>query len=167
MAIFCFNLLLKAYWACFCEILVILGLFFRICHHPFLFNLLADISFCCIFLPMHVVGLVVSSIKLPIFGLFFISNLALLVFAKQPGITGWHSHHINSSSVVNSFKFNTWPIGSRSSREVPGERGDIDCSNFGFIGYYEDVRRSLCWRCETGACPQIPLAWYRPIGLTL
>jgi len=35
MAIFCFNLLLKAYWACFCENLVILGLFFRICHHAF------------------------------------------------------------------------------------------------------------------------------------
>jgi len=28
MAIFCVNLLLKAYWACFCEILVSLGLFF-------------------------------------------------------------------------------------------------------------------------------------------
>jgi len=29
MAILCFNLLQKAYWACFCENLVILGLFFR------------------------------------------------------------------------------------------------------------------------------------------
>jgi len=57
MAILCFNLLQKAYWACFCENLVTLGLFFRICHPDFLFNLIADFSFCCIFLPTHV-GLV-------------------------------------------------------------------------------------------------------------
>jgi len=35
IAIFCFNLFLKAFWACFCENFVILGLFFRICHHAF------------------------------------------------------------------------------------------------------------------------------------
>jgi len=49
---FCrFNLLLKAYWACFCENLLILGLFFRICHPDFMFDFLADFSFCWIFLP--------------------------------------------------------------------------------------------------------------------
>jgi len=33
---FCrFNVLLKAYWACFCENLLILGLFFRICQPDF------------------------------------------------------------------------------------------------------------------------------------
>jgi len=55
MAIFCFNLFLKAYWECFGENFVILNLFFRICHHAFLFNFLADFSFCYIFLPTHVV----------------------------------------------------------------------------------------------------------------
>jgi len=55
MAIFCFNLFLKAYWECFGENFVILDLFFRICHHAFLFNFLADFSFCYIFLPTHVV----------------------------------------------------------------------------------------------------------------
>ena len=60
MEIFCFNLLLKAYWTCFCENLIILGLFFRICYHTFLFNLLAAFSFWCIFLPTHV-GLVSRS----------------------------------------------------------------------------------------------------------
>ena len=34
--------------------------FFRICYHAFLFNLLADFSFCCIVLPTHV-GLVLQS----------------------------------------------------------------------------------------------------------
>ena len=44
---FCrFNLLLKAYWACFCENLLILGLSFRICHPDFMFDFLADFSFC-------------------------------------------------------------------------------------------------------------------------
>ena len=47
----------KNMWVCFCENLVILSVFFRICHHPFLNNLLSDFSFCCIFLPTHV-GLV-------------------------------------------------------------------------------------------------------------
>jgi len=87
MAIFCFNLFLKAYWECFGENFVILNLFFRICHHAFLFNFLADFSFCYIFLPTHVVFF---SVKLPIFGLFFIfsclflqNNLASLLELKM------------------------------------------------------------------------------------
>ena len=47
----CFNLLLKAYWACFYENLLILGLFFRICLPAFSFNFVADFSFCWIFMP--------------------------------------------------------------------------------------------------------------------
>ena len=50
----CFNLLLKADWACFCENLFILGLLFRICLLAFLFNFLADLSFCGIFVPTYV-----------------------------------------------------------------------------------------------------------------
>jgi len=53
----CFNLLLKAYWACFYKILVIFGLFFRICLPAFSFNFVADFSFCWIFMPTPV-GLV-------------------------------------------------------------------------------------------------------------
>jgi len=53
----CFNLLRKAYWACFHENLLILGLFFQICLPAFLFNFLADFSFCWIFPPTRV-GLV-------------------------------------------------------------------------------------------------------------
>ena len=49
----CLNLLLKAYWACFCEDLLILGLFFRICHPDSLFDFLANFSICWIFLPTH------------------------------------------------------------------------------------------------------------------
>ena len=54
----CLNLLLKVYCACLCENMLILGLFFRICHPDFLFHFLANFSFCWIFLPTH-------------FGLFF------------------------------------------------------------------------------------------------
>jgi len=53
----CFNLPLKAYWACFCEHLLILGLVFEICLLACLFNFLADFSFCWIVVPTHV-GLV-------------------------------------------------------------------------------------------------------------
>jgi len=53
----CFNLLLKAYWACFYKNLLILGLFFRICLTAFSFKFLADFSFCWIFMPTYV-GLV-------------------------------------------------------------------------------------------------------------
>ena len=53
----CFNVLLKAYWVCFCENLLILVLFFRICLHAFLFNFLVNFLFCWIFLPTAV-GLV-------------------------------------------------------------------------------------------------------------
>jgi len=83
MAFFILNLLLKAYWACFCENLVILGLFFRIGHHAFLFNFLADFLFCCIFLPTHV-GLVFRSNYLffacfsYFIGVFFAKKLASL-----------------------------------------------------------------------------------------
>jgi len=49
----CLNLLLKPYWACFCEDLLILGLFFRICHPDSVFDFLANFSFCWIFLPTH------------------------------------------------------------------------------------------------------------------
>jgi len=42
-----------AYWACFCKDLLILGLFFRICHPDSLFDFLANFSFCWIFLPTH------------------------------------------------------------------------------------------------------------------
>ena len=42
----CLNLLLKAYWARFCEGLLILGLFFRICHPDSLFDFLANFSIC-------------------------------------------------------------------------------------------------------------------------
>jgi len=53
----CFNILLKAYWACFYKKIFILDLFLRICHLAFIFNFLAGFSFCWIFLPTHV-GLV-------------------------------------------------------------------------------------------------------------
>ena len=43
---YCLNLLLKAYWACFCEDLLILGLFFQICHPDSLFDFLANFAFC-------------------------------------------------------------------------------------------------------------------------
>jgi len=46
MALCCFNLLPKAYWACFCKNLLILGLFFRIYHPDLLFAFLGDFSFC-------------------------------------------------------------------------------------------------------------------------
>jgi len=47
-----FNLLLRAIWACFCENLLILGLFLLMCLIPaFIFNLSADLCFCWIFLP--------------------------------------------------------------------------------------------------------------------
>jgi len=49
----CLNLLLKAYWACFCEDLIILDLFFRICHPDSLFDFLANFLFRWIFLPTH------------------------------------------------------------------------------------------------------------------
>ena len=55
---FCsFNLLLQAYWACFCENFLILGLFFQICLPAFLFNFHANFLFHWFFLPTHV-GLV-------------------------------------------------------------------------------------------------------------
>jgi len=41
----CFNLLTTAYWACFLENLLILGLFLRICLPTFLFDFLADFHF--------------------------------------------------------------------------------------------------------------------------
>ena len=59
------------------------GFVFRICHHVFLFNLLADFSFYCIFLPTHV-GLVFRSNYLfsacffIFFCLFLQNNLASL-----------------------------------------------------------------------------------------
>ena len=77
MEIFCFNLFLKAYWEFFCENFVILDLFFRICHHAFLFNFLADFSFCYIFLPTHVVFFFG---QITYFWLVF--HIFLLVFAK-------------------------------------------------------------------------------------
>ena len=50
----CFSLLLQAHWSCFYENLLILGLFFQTCLFAFLFNVVADFSFCWIFLPTHV-----------------------------------------------------------------------------------------------------------------
>jgi len=50
----CFNVLLKAYWMCFYENLLILGLIFRIYLPDILFNFLVDFSFCWIFMPTHV-----------------------------------------------------------------------------------------------------------------
>jgi len=50
----CFKLLLKAYWACFYENLLILGLFIWICLPALLFNFIADFSFCLISMPTHV-----------------------------------------------------------------------------------------------------------------
>ena len=65
----CFKfILLKAYWACFCENLLILGLFFRICHHDFLFDFLAD--FCFVEFSCQRT-LACFSVKLRILGLFF------------------------------------------------------------------------------------------------
>ena len=52
LSIYCWR-----HFGCFCEILLILGLFFQICHLAFLFNFLADFWFSWIFLPTHV-GLV-------------------------------------------------------------------------------------------------------------
>jgi len=86
----CFNWNLLVFWACFCRFLFFdclffkfygnfmfqfspkgilcvflwkfghFGLVFQNCHPTFLFKLLADFSFCCIFLPTHV-GLVFRS----------------------------------------------------------------------------------------------------------
>ena len=67
---FCFfNLLLKAYWACFYENFLILGLFFRICLPAFLLNFLAEFFVLLIF---HANGCwACFSVKWPVFGLFF------------------------------------------------------------------------------------------------
>ena len=80
---YCCNLLRKAYWACFCENMFILGLFFRICNHDFLFDFLADFSFGWIFLPTHF-GLV---FRLNYRFLACFSNL-LACFCKMTCITG-------------------------------------------------------------------------------
>jgi len=84
----CFNVLLKAYWVCFYENLLILGLFFRIYLLDFLFNFLADFSFCWIFMPTHV-GLV-----------FRLNYLFLACFCK---IT-WH-HCDNLQNHLRIFAF--------------------------------------------------------------
>jgi len=54
---FAVSIFCKKYWVWFYENLLILGLFFRIYLSDFLFNFLADFSFCGIFMPTHV-GLV-------------------------------------------------------------------------------------------------------------
>jgi len=67
----CLNLLLKADWACFCEDLLIFGLFFRICHPDpdSLFDFLANF---CVLLNFPAKAFwACFSVKLPIFGLFF------------------------------------------------------------------------------------------------
>jgi len=64
----CFNLLLKAYWACFCENLLILGLFSRFA--TLLFYLIFLLIFRFVeFSCQRILGLFL--VKLPIFGLFF------------------------------------------------------------------------------------------------
>jgi len=66
---FCrFNLLLKAYCACFCENLLILGLFFRI-YHSDLFSF-SVWFFILLNFPVNAFW-ACFSVKLPIFGLFF------------------------------------------------------------------------------------------------
>ena len=67
---FCsFNLLLKAYWACFYENFLIWGLFFRIGLPAFLFNFLADFF---VLLNFHANGCwACFSVKLPVCGLCF------------------------------------------------------------------------------------------------
>ena len=82
MVIFCFNLLQKAHWACFCENLVILGLFFRICYHVFLFNYFLIFRFVT-FSSQRLLGLFFSQITY--FWLVF--HIFLLVFAKYPDLT--------------------------------------------------------------------------------
>ena len=90
----CFNALLKTYLACFYENLLNLGLFFRICLPAFLFNFVANFSFCWAFLPTHV-GLIFrwNYLFLPCF-----SNL-LACFCK---ITWHHCHNPKRSSLIVS-----------------------------------------------------------------
>jgi len=65
----CFNLLLKVILTCFCENLLILGLFFRMRLPAFLCNFPPDFLFCWIFLPDACWTCFL--VKLPILGLFF------------------------------------------------------------------------------------------------
>ena len=74
---FLFQFAPKGMWVCFCKNLVILSVFFRICHHPFLNNLLADFLFCCISCQC-MLGLFLGQITY--FWLVF--HISLLVFAK-------------------------------------------------------------------------------------
>jgi len=100
----CFNFLPMAYWACFCENLLILGLFFRIFHRDFLFDFLADFLFCWIYLPTHF-GLVFGLNYL--FGLFFKftwlflqNNLASLL---QRG--SWKKHFVLWNCNVKIWRY--------------------------------------------------------------
>jgi len=77
VAIFCFNLLLKAYWARFCENLVILGLFFGFA--TVLFYLICLLIFRFVaFSCQRMLGLFFGQIAY--FWLVF--HIFLLVFAK-------------------------------------------------------------------------------------
>ena len=87
------------------------GLVFWICHRAFLFNLLADFSFCCIFLPTHV-GLVFWSncLFLACFSYF------LACFCK---IT-WHhwTERVNATRVNMCFSLiwkPAWDVVTRTS----------------------------------------------------
>ena len=64
----CFSLLLKAICAFFCENILILGLFFRMCLPIFLFGFPANFLFCWIFLPNAYWAC--FSVKLPVLVLF-------------------------------------------------------------------------------------------------
>jgi len=89
-----FNLLLKAYCACYYENLLILGLFFRICFPTFLFPFVADFSFCWIFLPRQV-------------GLVFCWNYLLLACFSNLLASFWKitlHHWIASTSKLFSLK---------------------------------------------------------------
>jgi len=77
MALLLFQLLLTAYWACFYENLLILGLFSSDLPPYCLFDFLADFSFCWIVLPKHV-GLVLRFNS----RFWLVFQIYLFVFAK-------------------------------------------------------------------------------------
>jgi len=76
-----FHLLLRAIWVCFCENLLISGLFLLMCLIPaFLFNIPADFSLCWIFLPNPCWAC--FWVKLPILGFvskYFVSKYKTLI----------------------------------------------------------------------------------------
>jgi len=58
--------------------------------------------------------------------------------------------------------FPKWPIGCRTLRKVPDQRGGIECSDSWIYLVLRRCPLKSAGDMKLGACLQIPLAWYRP-----